>query len=92
MNLFEAAAPWNNLDDVPMHLRGAVKRARDARMYADCDIPKVGDLVSSDWGNYKGHPAVVTRIDLPTVYFTYPDGTESSSGIRGIKLLDDKAE
>jgi len=90
MNLFEIAAPWNNLDDVPMHLRGQVKRARDARMYADIDIPKVGDLVTIRYGTHAGQPGMVTRVDLPTVYFTYPDGVEFSSGIRGITLASKK--
>ena len=43
MNLFEAALPWD--DNVPPH----IKRARDARRYADITMPKVGDLVNLEF-------------------------------------------
>ena len=86
MNLFEAAAPWADLDDVPVHMRGQVKRARDARHYADITMPKVGDLVTINYGYHPGKPAVVTYVNPPDVRFVYPDGTEGSSGVRGVKL------
>ena len=89
MSLFEAMLP-SNLDDVPMHMRGPVKRARDARQYADITMPKVGDLVTINYGYHPGKPAVVTRVDAPTVWFTYPDGKESTSGVRGVKLVSKK--
>jgi len=87
MSLFDAVIPWNGLDDVPVHLRGQVKRARDARLYAGITIPKVGDLVSINYGWHPGKPAVVTKVDAPTVWFTYPDGKEGTSGVRGVKVI-----
>jgi|TARA_R110002110_G_scaffold198240_1_gene408443 hypothetical protein len=89
-NLLPIAQPWNNLNDVPVHLRGMVKRARDSRLYAELDVPAAGDVVKCNWDRDKEITAVVTAIDLPTVYFVYPDGTESSSGIRGITLVSRK--
>ena len=85
MNLFEAAF-LDDLSDVPFHLRGQVKRARDARHYADITMPKVGDLVTINYGHHPGKAAVVTYVNPPTVRFTYPDGTEGTSGVRGVKL------
>ena len=85
MNLFEAAY-LDNLSDVPFHLRGQVKRARDARHYADITMPRVGDLVSVRYGPHPGMPAVVTYVNAPTVRFTYPDGIEFTSGVMGVKL------
>ena len=55
MNLFEAAY-LDDLSDVPFHLRGQVKRARDARHYADITMPKVGDLVTINYGHHPGKP------------------------------------
>jgi len=89
MNLFDAWMPWNSLDDVPVHLRGQVKRARDARLYADVTVPRTGDLVKSNWGNRKHLVAVVTHVDLPTVYYTWPDGEQDSNGIRGIEVISE---
>ena len=88
MNLFEAALPWDDLSDVPMHMRGPVKRARDGRQYADITMPKVGDLVMINYGYHPGKPAVVTYVNPPDVRFVYPDGKEGSSGVRGVKLCD----
>ncbi len=81
-----AAAPWN-LNDVPVHMRGSVKRARDARAYADITMPKVGDLVMINYGYHPGEPAVVTYVNPPDVRFVYPDGKEGSSGVRGVKIV-----
>ena len=89
MNLLEAAAPWE-LDDVPLHMRGPVKRARDARAYADITMPKVGDLVTINYGYHPGKPALVTYVNAPDVRFIYPDGKEGSSGVRGVKLVSQK--
>ena len=89
MSLFDAVLP-NNLDDVPMHMRGPVKRARDARMYADMTMPKVGDLVTINYGYHPGKPAVVTYVNPPDVRFVYPDGKEGSSGVRGVKVISCK--
>ena len=89
MSLFDAVLP-NNLDDVPMHMRGSVKRARDARQYADITMPKVGDLVTINYGYHPGKPAGVTYVNPPAVRFVYPDGTEGSSGVRGVKLVSKK--
>ena len=89
MNLFDAWMPWNSLDDVPVHLHGQVKRARDARLYADVTVPRTGDLVTIRYGTHAGQPGMVTSVNLPTVYFTYPDGVEFSSGIRGIEVISE---
>jgi hypothetical protein len=89
-DILGVAAPWNDLNDVPVHLRGQVKRARDARLYAGITIPKVGDLVSINYGWHPGQPALVTKVDTPTVWFTYPDGKEGTSGVRGVKLVQFK--
>jgi len=87
-SILEIARPWDSLDGVPMHLRGQVKRAQDARMYGDLDIPRVGDTVAATWD--RDRPGVVTRVNLPGVYFTLPDGTEHSTGIRGMVLVSRK--
>jgi hypothetical protein len=84
MNLFEAALPWD--ENVPPH----IKRARDARRYADITMPKVGDLVAINYGPHPGKPAVVTRVNPPDVRFVYPDGKECGSGVRGVKLVSKK--
>jgi hypothetical protein len=81
LNLFEAALPWN--ENVPPH----IKRARDARQYADIMMPRVGDLVTINYGYHPGKPAVVTYVNPPDVRFTYPDGKEGSSGVRGVKVI-----
>ena len=47
--ILEVAAPWNSLDNVPLHMRAPVKRAQDARNYADIRLPRVGDLVSINY-------------------------------------------
>ena len=90
MSLFEAAGLYGDLNDVPVHMRAQVKRARDARQYADIDMPKVGDLVKINYGHHPGKPAVVTYVNAPDVRFVYPDGTEGSSGVRGVKLVSKK--
>ena len=90
MSLFEAAGLYGDLNDVPVHMRAQVKRARDARRYADIDMPKVGDLVSINYGYHPGQPAVVTYVNPPDVRFIYPDGKEGSSGVRGVKLVSKK--
>ena len=87
MSLFEAMF-GDDLSDVPPHMRGQVKRARDARRYADITMPKVGDLVTINYGHHPGKPAVVTYVNPPDVRFIYPDGKEGSSGVRGVKLVD----
>ena len=89
-NIFEIAAPWEDLDLVPFHMRGPVKRAQDARNYADITMPKVGDLVSINYGYHPGKPALVTYVNPPDVRFTYPDGKEGSSGVRGVKIVSQK--
>jgi len=89
MSLFEAVF-GDDLNDVPFHMRGQVKRARDARRYADITMPKVGDLVMINYGPHPGKPAVVTYVNAPDVKFIYPDGRESSSGVRGVKLVSQK--
>ena len=89
MSLFDAMFP-DSLDDVPMHMRGPVKRARDARRYADMTMPKVGDLVTINYGYHPGKPAVVTYVNPPSVDFTYPDGKEYQSGVRGVRLVQFK--
>ena len=86
MSLFEAVF-GDDLNDVPFHLRGQVKRARDARWYADITMPRVGDLVSINYGPHPGKPAVVTYVNPPSVDFTYPDGKEYQSGVRGVRLV-----
>ena len=88
--ILEVAAPWDSLDDVPLHMRASVKRARDARNYADITMPKVGDLVSINYGYNPGQPAVVTYVNPPDVRFIYPDGKEGSSGVRGVKIVSQK--
>ena len=90
MSLFEAAGLYGDLNDVPVHMRAQVKRARDARRYADIDMPKVGDLVMINYGYHPGKPAVVTYVNPPDVRFVYPDGKEGSSGVRGVKLVSKK--
>ncbi len=90
MSLFEEAGLYGDLNDVPVHMRAQVKRARDARRYADIDMPKVGDLVMINYGYHPGKPAVVTYVNPPDVRFVYPDGTEGSSGVRGVKLVSKK--
>ena len=80
MNLLEAALPWD--ENVPPR----ITRARDARWYADITMPRVGDLVSINYGPHPGKPAVVTYVNPPDVRFVYPDGRECSSGVRGVKL------
>ena len=90
MSLFEAAGLYGDLNDVPVHMRAQVKRARDARRYADIDMPKVGDLVSINYGYHPGQPAVVTYVNPPDVRFIYPDGKEGTSGVRGVKLVSKK--
>ena len=90
MSLFDAVLPWNDLNDVPMHMRASVKRARDARAYADITMPKVGDLVTINYGYHPGKPAVVTYVNPPDIRFVYPDGKEGSSGVRGVKLVSKK--
>ena len=90
MSLFEAAGLYGDLNYVPVHMRAQVKRARDARRYADIDMPKVGDLVKINYGHHPGKPAVVTYVNAPDVRFVYPDGTEGSSGVRGVKLVSKK--
>jgi len=89
-NIFEIAAPWDDLNDVPLHMRGQVKRARDARAYADITMPKVGDLVMINYGYHPGKPALVTYVNPHDVRFTYPDGKEGSSGVRGVKIVSQK--
>ena len=89
MNLFEAAY-LDDLSDVPFHMRGQVKRARDARQYADMTMPKVGDLVTINYGYHPGKPAVVTYVNPPDIRFVYPDGKEGNSGVRGVKLVSEK--
>tara|TARA_R100000008_G_scaffold30343_2_gene16860 strand:+ start:2140 stop:2412 length:273 start_codon:yes stop_codon:yes gene_type:complete len=90
MSLFEAAGLYGDLNDVPVHMRAQVKRARDARRYADIDMPKVGDLVMINYGYHPGKPAVVTYVNPPDIRFVYPDGKEGSSGVRGVKLVSKK--
>ena len=90
VSLFDAVLPWNDLNDVPMHMRASVKRARDARAYADITMPKVGDLVTINYGYHPGKPAVVTYVNPPDVRFVYPDGKEGSSGVRGVKVISCK--
>ncbi len=89
-NIFEIAAPWEDLDLVPFHMRGPVKRAQDARRYADITVPKVGDLVTVNYGPHPGKPALITSVSLPTIRFIYPDGVDFSSGIRGVTLVSQK--
>ena len=84
MNLLEAALPWD--ENVPPR----IKRARDARWYADITMPRVGDLVSINYGPHPGKPAVVTYVNPPSVDFTYPDGQECQSGVRGVRLVQFK--
>ena len=90
MSLLEAAGLYGDLNDVPVHMRAQVKRARDARRYADIDMPKVGDLVKINYGYHPGKPAVVTYVNPPDIRFVYPDGKEGSSGVRGVKLVSKK--
>ena len=90
MSLLEAAGLYGDLNDVPVHMRAQVKRARYARRYADITMPKVGDLVMINYGYHPGKPAVVTYVNPPDVRFVYPDGTEGSSGVRGVKLVSKK--
>ena len=90
MSLFEEAGLYGDLNDVPVHMRAQVKRARDARRYADIDMPKVGDLVMINYGYHPGKPAVVTYVNPPDIRFVYPDGKEGSSGVRGVKLVSKK--
>ena len=85
--ILEVAAPWNSLDNVPLHMRASVKRAQDARNYADIRMPRVGDLVSINYGPHAGAPGLVTYVNPPDVRFTYPDGKEYSSGVRGVRLV-----
>lgn len=81
MNLFEAAFPWD--ENVPPR----IKRARDVWRYADIRMPRVGDLVSINYGPHPGKPGVVTYVNAPDVRFIYPDGKETSSGVRGVRLV-----
>ena len=84
LNLFEAALPWD--ENVPAH----IKRARDVRRYADITMPRIGDLVSINYGPHAAKPAVVTYVNPPDVRFVYPDGKEFSSGVRGVRLVQFK--
>ena len=84
MSLFEAALLWSG--NVPPH----VKRAQDVWRYADITMPRVGDLVSINYGPHPGKPAVVTYVNPPSVDFTYPDGKEYQSGVRGVRLVQFK--
>ena len=85
--ILEVAAPWDSLDDVPLHMRASVKRARDARNYADITMPRVGDLVSINYGPHPTKPALVTYVNPPSVGFVYHDGKEYQSGVRGVRLV-----
>jgi hypothetical protein len=53
-------------------------------------MPKVGDLVTINYGYHPGKPAVVTYVNPPDIRFVYPDGKEGSSGVRGVKLVSRK--
>jgi len=89
-DILGVAAPWNSLDNVPLHMRASVKRAQDARNYADITMPRVGDLVSINYGHHPGKPGLVTYVNAPDVRFIYPDGKEGSSGVRGVRLVQFK--
>lgn len=82
LSILESAL-WASIDNYPDHLQAHIKRNR----YRGEHIPKVGDLVTCNHSWYPGQPAMITKVDVPTVYFTYPDGKEGTSGIRGIKVL-----
>ena len=51
-------------------------------------MPRVGDTVAATWD--RDRPGVVTRVSLPTVYFTLPDGTKHSTGVQGMVLVSRK--
>ena len=84
-SLLEAAAPWDDSSLVPVHLQRQHKYALYARQY---DIPKRGDLISvSLFKREEFELAMVTRVDVPSVYYTWPDGKECSTGIASVTIV-----
>ena len=67
----------------------ATRDNSDPRSYPGVEMPRVGDTVAPTWGRDRS-PGVVTRVSLPTVYFTLPDGTEYSTGVQGMVLVSRK--